>query len=245
MKKLIIANWKMNPATSPDAKRLCGKVIGEIKNIKNVDVVFAPPFVFLPLLKGFKIGAQDVFYEKSGAYTGEISISQLRAFNVTHVIVGHSERRAMGEADEIVHKKLEAVLGAGMKAVLCIGEPERKKEEVFPPIVRKELHSAISKIKKPLLKKLIIAYEPIWAVGTGNADDPKAIFEMAILIKRDLQKILGSKIADKIPVLYGGSVKASNAKVFLRDAGIDGLLVGGASLDAKQFVKIVKDASEL
>src|SRR3989344_738210 len=103
----------------------------------------------------------------------------------------------------------------------------------------------MSKIKRPLLKNLIIAYEPIWAVGTGKADDPKTIYEMAIIIKRDLQKILGSKIADKIPVLYGGSVRASNAKTFLRDAGVDGLLVGGASLEAKQFVKIVKDASEL
>src|SRR3989338_2544813 len=210
MKKIIIANWKMNPNTPMDARRLADRVWRGVKHIKNVEVILAPPFLHIPSVfrVGIKIGAQDVFYEKSGAYTGEISISQLRAFNVTHVIVGHSERRAMGEADEIVHKKLEAVLGAGMKAVLCIGEPERKKEEVFPPIVRKELHSAISKIKKPLLKKLIIAYEPIWAVGTGNADDPKAIFEMAILIKNNLHKILGSKIADKIPVLYGGSVKA-------------------------------------
>ena len=235
----------MNPTTPKEALRIFSVIHRETKSIKNIDVVFAPPFVFLHLLKGAKIGAQDVFWEKVGAYTGEVSAVELKALGVTHVIVGHSERRAMCETDEIVHKKLEAVLGAGMKAVLCIGELERKKDEAFPPIVRRELHSAMSKIKRPLLKNLIIAYEPIWAVGTGKADDPKTIYEMAIIIKRDLQKILGSKIADKIPVLYGGSVRASNAKTFLRDAGVDGLLVGGASLEAKQFVKIVKDASEL
>jgi len=248
MKKLIIGNWKMNPKTPRDARRLADAVGRGVKNIKNIQVVLTPPFIYLPFItnhSSLKLAAQDVYWQKSGAYTGEISIHQLKAFGVTYVIVGHSERRAMGETDEIVHKKLEAVLGAGTKAVLCIGEPERKKDEAFPAIVRKELHSAISKIKKPLLKNLIIAYEPIWAVGTGNADDSKAIYEMAILIKRDLQKMLGSKIADKIPVLYGGSVKASNAKIFLKDAGVDGLLVGGASLDAKQFVKIIKDASQL
>src|SRR3989344_3279621 len=172
MRKIIIGNWKMNPTTPKEALRIFSVIHRETKSIKNIDVVFAPPFVFLHLLKGAKIGAQDVFWEKVGAYTGEVSAVELKALGVTHVIVGHSERRAMGETDEIVHKKLEAVLGAGTKAVLCIGEPERKKDEAFPPIVRRELNSAMSKIKRPLLKNLIIAYEPIWAVGTGQADDP-------------------------------------------------------------------------
>ena len=129
MRKIIIGNWKMNPTTPKEALRIFSVIHRETKSIKNIDVVFAPPFVFLHLLKGAKIGAQDVFWEKVGAYTGEVSAVELKALGVTHVIVGHSERRAMCETDEIVHKKLEAVLGAGMKAVLCIGELERKKDE--------------------------------------------------------------------------------------------------------------------
>ena len=259
VKKIIIANWKMNPKTARDAVRLAGVVARGVKNVKNVEVVLAPPFVFVPILypkpytlnPNLKLGAQDVFYEKKGVYTGEISPLQLKAYGVRLVIVGHSERRALGETDEIVNKKLKAVLSESMRAVLCVGEKERTKDEAFPQIVRDEIHSGLRKIKKSLFKNLIIAYEPIWAIGGGGrrhhgkADTPRDVYEMSLMIRRELYRMLGRHIALKIPILYGGSVDEKNAKEFVKEGGVDGLLVGGASLNHKKFVRIVKDISAI
>lgn len=247
MKKIIIGNWKMNPKTARDATRLASAVMRGVKNIKNVDVVLAPPFIFLPLISNLKLGAQNAFWERAGAYTGEISPIQLKACGIKLVIVGHSERRALGETDEIVNKKLKAVLEQNMRAVLCVGEKEKEKEkdEAFPKIVRDELHSGLKRIKKSLLKNLVVAYEPVWAIGTGRADTPKNVYEMALMVRRELYRMLGRRIAERIPILYGGSVDAGNAKTFVKESGVDGLLVGGASLNHKKFVKIVKDVNVL
>ena len=248
MKKLIIANWKMNPGSQRDASRLAHFVGRGLRKAKNVEIVLAPPFVYLPLLSNFKLptsnfklGAQDTFWEKGGAYTGEISALQLKASGVKLVIVGHSERRALGESNEVVHKKLNAALGGVLKAVLCVGEKEKEREIVFPKIIRDELHEGLRKIKKSLIKNLIIAYEPVWAIGTGKADTPKDVYEMSILLRRELYKMFGKKIASKVPILYGGSVTAENAAEFVGRGMVDGLLVGGASLNAKSFVKIVEE----
>ena len=217
MKKLIIANWKMNPASPQSALRLASAVARRLKNVKKVNVILAPPFVFLPIIKNaapLKVAAQDVFWERAGAYTGEISPLQLKASGVKLVIIGHSERRAMGETNELIRKKIFAALSAGLKAVLCVGEAERKPNEVFPKIVREELLGGIRKIKKSLLANLIIAYEPVWAISTasrGKADTPKNVYEMVILIRRELYRALGKRVASKIPVLYGGSVDKKNA----------------------------------
>lgn len=257
MKKIIIANWKMNPRSSKDALRLAGGVARGLKNIKGVDVVLAPPFVFLSAIRHtpyavrskVKLGAQDVFWENlpagGGAYTGEVSALQLKALGVRMVIVGHSERRAMGETSEVIRKKVLAALSAGLKAVLCVGEAERKSGEVFPKIVRDELLGGIRKIKKSLLKNLIIAYEPVWAIGSGKADTPKNVYEMAILIRRELYRALGKRAASKIPVLYGGSVDGKNAAEFVAKGAVDGFLVGGASLSSGKFVRLVKAVANL
>lgn len=248
MKKLIVANWKMNPSTPRQALRLANGVGRGLKNVRNVEVVLAPPFVFLSHVSSsmlrasrFKLGAQDCFYVKTGAYTGEISPLQLKALGVGLVIVGHSERRELGETNEIVRKKLKAALESGMHAVLCVGEKERERDVVFPKIIRDELREGLKKIKKSLLKNLIIAYEPIWAIGTGRADTSESVYEMSILIRRELYRTLGKRIAAKIPILYGGSVEERNAEDFVKKGAVDGLLVGGASLNAKKFVKIVKE----
>lgn len=245
MKKLIIANWKMNPASGAEALRLATSVWKRAKKFRKVDLVFAPPFVFLPILKKFKLSAQDVFWENKGAYTGEISVKELKSLGVHYAIIGHSERRALGETNEVVNKKLKAALGAGLRAVLCVGEPEKKREIAFPPIVREELRSAISGIKKALFKNLVIAYEPIWAIGGGRADSPKDVYEMSLLIRRELLRMLGKKISARIPVLYGGSVDDKNAEIFVKEASLDGLLVGGASLNPKKFVRIVEKVALL
>ncbi|MDP3934891.1 MAG: triose-phosphate isomerase [Candidatus Giovannonibacteria bacterium] len=245
MKKIIIANWKMNPKTPRDASRLADKIGRGVKNIKSVEVVFAPPFIHIPAIYKFKTGAQDCFYEKSGAYTGEVSPLQLKACGVRLVIVGHSERRALGETNEIVNKKLKAVLGTGMRAILCVGEAERQKEIAFPKIIRDELHEGLSRIKKSFFRNLIIAYEPIWAIGTGRADTPKNVYEITTIIRRELYRMVGKRIASKIPVLYGGSVDDKNSYAFVKDGAVDGLLVGGASLNANKFVKLVKAVAGL
>ncbi len=247
----------MNPRSTADASKLAGKVAVGTRGFRGADVVLAPPFIYIPTISKFagkskkiKLGAQDVFYEKGppaggSAYTGEISLMQLKEFGAEYVIVGHSERREMGETNEIVHKKLKTVLEGGFRAILCIGEKEKNKEEAFPVFMRQELYSALSKIKRSALKNLVVAYEPTWAIGTGHPETPEHAFEISILIRRDLFKIAGKNIAKKVPIIYGGSVNAKNAGSFLNEGRMDGLLVGGASLKAQEFIKIVKEAGTI
>ena len=257
MKKLIIANWKMNPKTAREASALAQAVAkGARRFARKVEVVLAPPFTFLVLptiasvkagCLSLKLGAQDVFWEREGAYTGEVSVAQLKSVGASYVIVGHSERRAFSETNEMVHKKLLAVLKNGMYAVLCVGEQERKKETAFPPLVREELYEGLHGIPKPLLRRLIVVYEPVWAIsGHGvGADKPKDVFEMTILIRRELVRLIGKKRAMRTPILYGGSVDEKNSAQFVGEGRVDGLLVGGASLRPKSFIGIVRSVSEM
>lgn len=238
----------MNPKSPRDASRLAGELWRGIKGIKNVEVVLAPPFIYIPQISKFKLGAQDMFWEREGAYTGEISPSQLKASGIKYVIVGHSERRALGETNEMTRKKILAALALNIKPVLCVGEKEKNADDVFPRIIRDELHDGLKNIKKSLLKNLIIAYEPVWAISglrRSRADTPQNVYEMSILIKRELYRMLGKNIASRVPILYGGSVDDKNASDFIKNGAVDGLLVGGASLNAKKFVKIVKEAAKL
>lgn len=243
----------MNPRTAKEAVVLAKAVArGARLNIRKVDIVLAPPFPFLvpvaKLINKSKLGAQDVFWERTGAYTGEISIEQLKALKVHYIIIGHSERRSLGETNEIIHKKLKMVLGASIKAVLCVGEREHHSHEAFPLMVRNEIHEALKSIKKSLLKNLIIAYEPIWAISTeknGKPALPKDIFEITVLIRRELFHLFGNKRALRIPILYGGSVNDKNAALFVSEGRVDGLLIGGASLNAKMFVKIIDAISRI
>lgn len=216
MKKLIIANWKCNPTNLVEAKKLFNKV-------KKTKAVICPPFIYLPIFKYKFLCAQDCHYEQSGAYTGEVSPKMLKDLGCKYVIIGHSERRALGETEEIVEKKLRAALKAGLTPILCIGE---KKGENAKRVINKQL-------KNKNLKGVIIAYEPVWAISTsgGGLCSPKRAKKMMDFIKK--------KVNNKI--IYGGSVDSSDVKAYL-DVGFDGVLVGGASLDAKEFVKLVKNA---
>ena len=252
MKKIIIANWKMNPQTPQQALRLAGGVARGLKNVRNVEIVFAPPFLHISVISkilsgksNLKLAAQNAFWERGGAYTGEISAGQLKTSGVKYVIVGHSERRALGETNEIINKKLKAVLSAGMRAVLCVGELEKQKEVAFPKIIRDELHEGLSHVKKSLFRNLIIAYEPIWAVGTGRADTPKNVYEITTIIRRELYRMVGKRIASKIPVLYGGSADEKNAADFVAGGAVDGLLVGGVSLNSKKFIKLIEEVAKI
>ena len=219
MRPLIVANWKCNPITLAKAKLLFNSVKKGIKNVKNVEVVICPPFIYIPYLlkpKTYhlnpKFGAQDCFWEEKGAYTGEVSPKMLKDLGVEYVIIGHSERRALGETNEMINKKIRAALKSGLKPILCIDK--------------------ISQIKKDLKTEIIIAYEPLFAIGTGKPCRPEKA-----------KKIRASLIRFKT-VLYGGSVNSENAKDYIEKAGFQGLLVGGASLNPKEFIQIVKNVSK-
>jgi len=240
MKKLVVANWKMNPASPGQAWLLA-------RNEDFKGVVIAPPFPFLPLiskiLRKAKAGAQDVFWAEGGAYTGEVSSRQLRSLGADYVIVGHSERRALGETDEIINKKVKAALGEGLKVILCVGEPwiiRQKGIAAAKTFVKNQLQKDLRGIRNKELgiRNLVIAYEPVWAIGTGRADKPKETVEMVSFIKQSL--VISHK--SPVRVLYGGSVTAKNAKHFLSQKDIDGALVGGASLRPEEFKKIIESA---
>jgi len=212
--KLIVANWKMNPQTLEESKRLFNSVRNGIKGIKNTEIVICPPFIYLLNLKSkilnLKLGAQDVFWEAKGAFTGEVSALMLRNLGVEYVIIGHSERRKyQRETNKIIEKKIKAALAVGLKPILCIDK--------------------ISQLPKDIKRGFSIAYEPLFAIGTGK---PCSI--------EKAKKIRASLIRFK-RVLYGGSVNSENARDFIKKAKFQGLLVGGASLNSKEFVKLVKN----
>lgn len=254
MKKIVIANWKMNPGTIAEAKRLFQAVTKGVSGIKNIDVVIAPPFVYVPLLKAASgkrraaLAAQDLFWEEKGPYTGEVSPAMLKNLGVRYAIIGHSERRMhLGETDEMINKKVKAALKAGLTPILCIGERERNHFEDTFLFLKGQLKKDFASIKPEVAKKVIVAYEPIWAIGTGKAEHSDDAQNIAVYIRRVLQELLNPKAARAIHIIYGGSVNAKNASSFVGGGvrGMEGLLVGGASLQADEFVKIVKSVAEL
>ena len=221
MKSLIIANWKCNPSTLAEAKELFNKV-------KKTDAIICAPFIYLPGLKAKNLCAQNCFWEEKGPYTGEISPKMLKDLGVEYVIIGHSERRnCFKETDEIVNKKLKAVLNAELIPILCIGE---KKGEDANQVIENQLKCDLDGISEEEQEKIIVAYEPVWAIGTGDFCEPVKAVETLKFIK--------SKVKNK--VLYGGSVTSKISKDYI-DTGFDGLLVGGASLKADEFINIIKN----
>ncbi len=241
MKPLVIANWKCNPVTTTEAKRLFNSVKEGLKNIKDVEVVICPPFIYLLALKAnshkaIKFGGQNCFFEK-GPFTGEISPQMLKNLGCQYVILGHSERRALGESDEMINKKIKAVLKEGLKPILCIGE---KDQEFKTKEIKNQLRGALSIIKISDLENLIIAYEPVWAIGTKNPCDFKDAKKANSSIREILAEFFGESMAKNILVLYGGSLNSEIAAGYIKESKMDGLLVGGASLDAEEFVKLVK-----
>ena len=246
-KKILIANWKANPDSLKEAVFMAKKIESDLGRL-NVDVVIAPPFPFLSevgkVLKKAKLGAQDVFWAKSGPYTGEVSVNQLKNLGVKYVIVGHSERRLnLDETDEMINKKILSLLENGLKPILCTGEKERKDSA---SVIKAELQKGLKGVQKKFLKNLIVAYEPIWAISTSPgaiADNPDNAFRIKIYIKKIISDLYGRESAEKVKIIYGGSVDSKNIKSFLKDGGMDGALVGGASLKPEEFLKIIKEAA--
>lgn len=249
MRKAIIAgNWKMHKTTS-EAVRLVKQLKVLVSDeIAGVEVVVCPPFTALAavgeVLKGTGIqwGAQDVHWEDEGAYTGEISPVMLKDLSCSYVIVGHSERREhFGETDEIVRRKVDAVLAKGMGVIACVGESlaERRAGRT-EEVVRREVEAICRDLELDDPARLVIAYEPIWAIGTGETATPAEAGRVAGLIREWVSTLLGREVADRLRIQYGGSVKPDNIAAFMHEPEIDGALVGGASLDASSFAQIVK-----
>lgn len=240
VKKLIVANWKMNPASQKSAKRLFEAVKKSVRKVKNTEVVVCPPFIYLSLLKGLPLGAQDVFHENEGTFTGEISPLMLKDLGVKHVIVGHSERRMyFGETDEMINKKIKATLREKLKPIFCIGENIGEDKTT---VLERQMNGGLSEIAPKDFKKIVIAYEPVWAIGTGNNCSINETMSSILLIRKIISKLYGKKSASAAKIIYGGSVDSGNAGLYLREAGASGLLVGGASLDAEEFIRIIMAA---
>lgn len=244
-RKVIAGNWKMN-MTPTEAKELAKGVYEQVKGKKGCDVVVCVPFVDIPavaqIVKGtiIKLGAQNVHFEEKGAYTGEISANMLKDCGVQYVIVGHSERREyFGETDETVNKRAKAALNAGLTAIICVGEKLWEREcGITAEVVSRQVKLALYDIPEEQMQNVIIAYEPVWAIGTGKTPTAADVEEVHAAIRKVVAKKLGKATANKMRLLYGGSVKPSNAAELLALPDVDGGLIGGASLKASDFMGI-------
>jgi triosephosphate isomerase len=245
----IAGNWKMN-ATLAEASALVGEMREGLDRIEGVDKVLCPPFISLAmiaeLLRGtsIKIGAQNMHFEEKGAYTGEVSPLMLVDL-CQFVILGHSERRQYsGETDQIVNRKVRVALKAGLIPILCLGERlEEKEAGKTEEVVTRQVKGALDGIKSP--GELVIAYEPIWAIGTGMAATPLESNDTIGLLRRTVAELNGKEVAQGMRILYGGSVTASNISGFMEQSEIDGALVGRASLKAQEFVDIVEQSAAI
>ncbi|HON61886.1 MAG TPA: triose-phosphate isomerase [Deltaproteobacteria bacterium] len=246
-KPLIAGNWKMFK-TLDEAGAYAGDLARRISDVDSTEILVCPPFVYLQtLVKAFegspvKIGSQNVFWEDSGAFTGEISAPMLRSIGASYAIIGHSERRQFfGETDETVNKRLLAALRGGLTPIVCVGETLEQREagKTFA-VIEAQVKRGLSGIDTDRASSLVVAYEPVWAIGTGKTATPEIAQESHSFIRGLLKDLFGEETADLVRILYGGSVKGDNIDSLMARADIDGALVGGASLDAASFERIIR-----
>ncbi len=246
-KKLMAANWKMykNPEQT---RAFFHDFLPLVAGHTQDEIVVCPPYIDIFVAvedtknTNVAVGAQDLYWEKEGAYTGEICPGMLRDIGCTHVIIGHSERRQyFGETDDIVNFKLKAALDADLIPILCVGEVlEEREANLTEDVLRRQCMRAFHAVSSKKAAKLVIAYEPVWAIGTGKTATPQLASAAHLLIRGEAAKAFGEHFAAGLRILYGGSVKPENVKSLMAEAEIDGALVGGASLDPKSFAAIVK-----
>lgn len=245
-KKIIAGNWKMNKAIT-DAQELAAGVKLELAECREVDVVLCPPFTALKAVgdmidnTSIKLGAQNMHGEPDGAFTGEISAGMLRDLYCHYVILGHSERRAyFGETDSIVNHKVTAALAANLRPIVCVGETlEEREADRTADVLKTQIESGLSGLGDEL-KQVIVAYEPIWAIGTGRTATPEMAQEAHAFIRRVITGLSDAETAEAVRIQYGGSMKPANAKELLAQPDIDGGLIGGAALEARSFIEIVR-----
>ena len=250
-KKIIAANWKMH-MTQSESEAFITTFLRELGDLDTVEIVIVPPFTAIPKVtelltqtQSIKVGAQNMHWERSGAFTGEISPAMLRELFVRYVVLGHSERRAMfGETDEIVNRKVRAALEEKLRPILCVGETlaQREKGDV-EKVIATQLRGGLAGIDPAEFHEIVIAYEPVWAIGTGKTATTEQAQEVHAFIRKTLGAMSDEATAEKIRIQYGGSVKPDNARQLLEQPDIDGALVGGASLDPRSFAQIVQAGS--
>ena len=252
MKPFLIANWKMNPETVQEASKLFNSLYKGIKNNKKVKIVVCPPFVYLPMLKssvlakssgGLTLGSQNCFWERKGAFTGEISPSMLKYLGCKYIILGHSERRKyLKETDQMINRKIKLAISLKLNPILCLGETkeEREKGETFD-VLKAQLSQGLKGISRNAMKNIILAYEPIWAIGTGKFCFPSEVQTIQIFFKKLIARKYGRRTVQGMKILYGGSVNSQNVRLYIKESNISGVLVGGASLNTKEFLKIIEE----
>lgn len=252
-KKLIAGNWKMNE-TIPEAVVLSQEISNLMERdwLEMVDVAVCPPFIDLKAVKSvfefdrvdIALGAQNVYWEPAGAFTGEISIPMIKEVGCTYCIVGHSERRNLfGETNEDVNRKARALIEAGIAPIICVGESLAVRDEgSYLEFVCAQVRAAYAGIDAEEARGTVVAYEPVWAIGTGRTATPEQAEEVCAAIRATLAELFGAEVADSARVLYGGSMNEGNAALLLAEADIDGGLIGGAALKAASFIEIVKAA---
>ncbi len=249
--KVVAGNWKMNKDF-----RQTEELIEELKKSVNFDlqgvkVILCPPFTSLELanrlVKGtpFALGGQNMYFEDEGAFTGEVAPGMLKSVGCQYVILGHSERRQyFGETDEFINKKVRKALASGLIPIVCVGETLRQREQnITEQIVTTQVRGVLKDVSAEKVEKLILAYEPVWAIGTGKNAKPQQAEEVHLLIRRLVSELFGAATADRVIIQYGGSVKAENAGDLLWQPNVDGALVGGACLKADSFLAIIKAAT--
>ena len=249
-KHVVAGNWKMFK-TRDEAQATVREVVGLVGNIQNVDIVVCPPFTALgaveEILTGsvVQLGAQNVHWQDEGAFTGEVSVSMLADYGCSHVIIGHSERRHyFQESDEVIQDKLEKVFSTELTPIRWIGESlEAREADRVQEVIPSQLERALRELTDPQTSRIIIAYEPVWAIGTGRTATPELAEKVHFLIRSWLSDHSSVGVAEQVRILYGGSVTPENAGQLIEQENIDGFLVGGASLDAQSFAKIVQQSA--
>ena len=251
-KKIVAANWKMN-MTQAESARFVESLLLDLGDITDIEVVLVPPFTAIARVtealskaQNIKVGAQNMHWERSGPFTGEISAALLRDLFVHYVVLGHSERRILfGETDEIVNRKVRAAHEATLHPIVCIGETlDQRDRGNVEKILSIQLRGSLKDLSEKELQETVIAYEPIWAIGTGRNATPEQAQEAHTFIRHTLREMANDTTAERVRIQYGGSVKPENARELMSQTDIDGALVGGASLDPRSFAQIVKAARE-
>lgn len=247
-KRLVVGNWKMYIESSDEAKGFALSLRRKARGLNGVEAWLAPPATFLPLVADtlssspMKVGAQTISSHNEPAHTGEVSGAMLKDAGALFALIGHSERRVMGESNTVVRASLEQAIAEGLTPILCVGEHEREAEGEHFEFIEQQLDSALRALPIASLKKLIVAYEPVWAIGKHAVDamQPGDVQEMVIFIRKILSELLDRRAALRVPILYGGSVEPQNAEALIKEGGVNGFLVGHASANIDTFFEILK-----
>ncbi len=243
---LVVGNWKMHPATLDEAKVIARKTRLIAAKLSRTDVVACPPFPFVHVCASrtssehFYMGAQSVSREEAGAHTGDVGAGMLQSLGVKYVIAGHSEERAAGDTDEMVSKRIAQILASGLTAILCVGEKVRDESGTHFAFIKEQIKNSLANIAEDKRSRIIIAYEPVWAIGGQEAMQPEQIYEMSLFVKQAFADVFGPDAGLKVKVLYGGAVNSRNAADIISRGKVDGLLVGRESVNMPGFSELLK-----